>query len=132
GRRCSLRTFLVQRSWPRRAVVFAAALTVALSTLVASFVVARAAADAVTDPFNIICHTGNPATPSHSGDEGLAKRCMDCCSLGCVVERGGPPSRATLPVMHPAGRSLPWATTAVFPDQPPSWFYRSRAPPHSA
>lgn len=127
-----MRTDFVQRFSTRRAVAFAAALAVALSTLVASFVAARAAADAVTDPFNVICHAGNPATVPQSGDQDAAKHCIDCCSLGCMVAMAPPPSRIALPVVHPAGRALSWATTADLPEPPPSISYRSRAPPQSA
>jgi hypothetical protein len=126
-----LRTNFVQRLSTRRAVAFVAALAVALSTLIASFVAARAAADAVVDPFNVICHTGNPATAPQS-DQDAAKHCIDCCSLGCMVAMATPPSRIALPVIHPVVRALSWATTALSPDPPPSTSYRSRAPPQSA
>jgi hypothetical protein len=128
-----LRTDFVQRFSTRRAVAFAAALALALSTLIASFVAARAAADAVVDPFNVICHTANPATAPQSGDQdAAAKHCIDCCSLGCMVAMAAPPLRIALPVIHPTGRALSWATTAAAPDPPPSTSYRSRAPPQSA
>jgi hypothetical protein len=132
----ALRTDFVQRFSPRRAVAFAAALAVALSTLVTSYVGARAAADAIVDPFNIICHTGNPSTAPQPGEGdgggGAAKPHIDCCSLGCMTVMAAPPPRVALPIAHPAGRILSWAVTAAVPEPAPSRSYRSRAPPQQA
>jgi hypothetical protein len=136
----ALRTDFVQRFSPRRAVAFAAALAVALSTLVTSYVAARAAADAIVDPFNIICHAGNPSTAPQpgegegdgDGDGGAAKPHVDCCSLGCMTAMAAPPLRIALPIAHQAGRILSWAVTAAAPDPAPSRSYRSRAPPQQA
>jgi hypothetical protein len=132
----ALRTDFVQRFSPRRAVAFAAALAVALSTLVTSYVGARAAADAIVDPFNIICHAGNPSTAPQSGEGdsggGAAKLHVDCCSLGCMTAMAAAPPRIALPIAHPAGRLLSWAVTAAVPEPAPSRSYRSRAPPQQA
>jgi hypothetical protein len=132
----ALRTSFVQRFSPRRAVAFAAALAVALSTLVTSYVAARAAADAVVDPFNIICHAGNPTTAPQPGEGdsggGAAKLHVDCCSLGCVTAMAAPPPRIALPIARPAGRIQSWAVTAAIPEPAPSRSYRSRAPPQQA
>jgi hypothetical protein len=132
----ALRTDFVQRFSPRRAVAFAAALAVALSTLVTSYVGARAAADAIVDPFNIICHAGNPSTAPQPGEGdsggGAAKPHIDCCSLGCMTVMAAPPPRVALPIAPPAGRILSWAVIAAVPDPAPSRSYRSRAPPQQA
>jgi hypothetical protein len=132
----ALRTDFVQRFSPRRAVAFAAALAVALSTLFTSYVAARAAADAIVDPFNIICHAGNPATAPQPGEGdsggGAAKPHVDCCSLGCMTAMAAPPLRIALPIARPAGHILSWAVTAAVPEPAPSRSYRSRAPPQQA
>jgi hypothetical protein len=130
----ALRTDVVQRFSPRRAVAFAAALAVVLSALVTSFVAARAAADAIVDPFDIICHVGNPPTAPQSGDSGggAAKPHIDCCSLGCMTAMAAPPLRIALSIAHPASRILSWAATTAVPEPAPSRSYRSRAPPQQA
>jgi hypothetical protein len=116
---------------PRRVVALAATLAIVLSTLIASFLVARAAADAIVDPFNVICHTGGTEAPSDTHGNGTTTPCIDCCCAGCPIVLATPPVRTVLRIVRP-----PQPVVASLDDtlvlQPfVSSSHRSRAPPQN-
>jgi hypothetical protein len=126
-----LRKYFAQRPLRQRVIALAAAYAIALSSLIASFGAAQAAAEAAINPGGIICHNSlaGPQTPSPAGDNG--KICLNCCGVGCTM------TLAALP--PPAAVATPLALTFSQRVVPPATFvagrsaegqpHRSRAPP---
>lgn len=127
----AVRTNLGQRSWRRRVIALAMAYAVAVSSLVAGFGAARAAAEAAFDPAGAICHhspTGrsNPLSGHRNGNT-----CIDCCSVGCLMPAAALPP--PLPIATPARVALAYrlAPLAIVPlaGARTAKSHRSRAPP---
>jgi hypothetical protein len=117
---------------PRRVVALAATLAIVLSTLIASFLVARAAADAVVDPFNVICHAGGTEAPSGSHGNGTTTPCIDCCCAGCPIVLATPPVRTALRIVRSAQPVVVSVDDTLDPQPFVSRSHRSRAPPQNA
>jgi hypothetical protein len=117
---------------PRRVVALAATLAIVLSTLIASFLVARAAADAVVDPFNVICHAGGTEAPSGSHGNGTTTPCIDCCCAGCPIVLATPPVRTALRIVRSAQPVVVSVDDTLDPQPFVSRSHRSRAPPRNA
>jgi hypothetical protein len=121
-----------QRALNRRIIAIAAACIIALSTAITSFAAARVDAEALVDPLGVICHTEDTGAPPRSRDDGNARRCIDSCSVCCLMHTTLPPHppvfyRTALPI--PAG--LPFAAP-LLAGRFDSKSHRSRAPPQSA
>ena len=118
--------------WPlsRRLIALAAAEAIALSSLMVSFGVARAA---VSLPGTITCHSeaGN-TTPSGSQPDG--KLCDASCCTGCLmlVAALPPPPVAVAEAPRVAGRPLPLVAVITVGTAAHTSSHRSRAPPRAA
>jgi hypothetical protein len=124
----------VERVWRRRIIALAAAYIVALSSLVASFGAARAAAEAVAHPLGVICHgaaAGGTAFPQGQGNSGI---CIDCCCVGCLAPMAAlpPPPVNALPPLRAVSNRLPPVAVAALAGARPAKSHRSRAPPSAA
>src|ERR1700751_995828 len=69
----------------QRVVALVAAYVIALASLVANFGAARAAADAIAQPDNVICHSVVADQPAPSPDGTGNAICADCCCIGCIT-----------------------------------------------
>ena len=129
------RTF-ANRSLRRRLIALAPAYAIALSSLVASFGAARAAAEMAALPGGVICHSvaGEQAPSDRTNDKtSNNKTCSDCCT-GCLMTMAAlPPSPAgSVAVSLSATAVVHLVTTAVAAGAPESKSHRSRAPPYDA
>jgi hypothetical protein len=74
-----------KRALRQRIVALCAAYAIALAGLVANFGAARAAADAIAQPDNVICHSVVADQPAPSPDGTGNAICADCCCIGCIA-----------------------------------------------
>jgi hypothetical protein len=131
-----VRKYFARRPLRRRIVALAAAYAIALSSLIASFASASAAAEAATAPDGIIiCHTvvAGSDTPSPA-DQTNSKHCVDNCCIGCLMLMAAVPA----PPAKNAGAPLS-ASQSITPPQNivlsgvlQTKDHRSRAPPLAA
>ncbi len=128
-----MRKYFARRPLRRRIVALAAAYTIALASLIASFGAASAAAAAAA-PTGIICHTlaAGAAAPA-SGDTNT-KHCIDNCCIGCLMLMAAvppPPAKITgAPLSASQTVSPPQNIVLVGALQTKD--HRSRAPPPAA
>jgi hypothetical protein len=128
-----VRKHFARRPLQRRIVALAAAYAIALSSLIASFTSASAAAEAAAAPDGIIiCHTivaGNE-TPSPA-DQTNSKHCVDNCCVGCLVLMAAVPPPAAKIVRAPlsASQSIAPPQNIVLVGGLQTKDHRSRAPP---
>jgi hypothetical protein len=123
-----------KQSWQRRITALAAAYAVALSSLLASFGAARAAAEATANPLGAICHhdlAGQPA-PLNGGNN--SNICIDCCCVGCLMPMAAlpPPPAIAAPVLVAVIYRLAPLAIAPLPGARAAKSHRSRAPPFGA
>ena len=111
-----------------------AAYAVVISSFVASFGAASAAAEGTFDPFGAICHHSPDGQSGPLSDRSNGNTCIDCCCVGClmlmatlpqptmnVVARLQSVSRAFLPLL-----------TRFLASGPTTKSHQSRAPPPTA
>jgi hypothetical protein len=127
-----LRKYFAQRPLRQRVIALAAAYAIALSSLIASFGAAQAAAEAAFNPGGIICHNslGGQQTPAPAGDNG--KTGLDCCcGAGCTMTLAAlpPPAAGTAPLPLTASRRVAPPTTFIADRSAEGQPHRSRAPP---
>jgi hypothetical protein len=125
-----VRKYLARRPLRRRIIALAAAYAIALSSLLASFGAARAAAEVAAVPGGIICHTvvAGQQTPA----QGNGKLCIDCCcGIGCTMTLAAlpPPPAAAAPLLQAPSHRLAPLGTAVLSGGLETKSHRSRAPP---
>jgi hypothetical protein len=118
----------------QRVVALTAAYAIALSSLIASFGAARAAAETAAAPNLIICHTllAGDEAPAPASDQ--SNHCADNCCIGCVMLLAALPPPPTNAVGVPAAASQPLALpqTVVLDGGLKAKDHRSRAPPLAA
>jgi hypothetical protein len=128
-----VRKNFIRRPLQQRIVALVAAYAIALSSLIASFGAARAAAVVAADPGGVICHTLRGA-PTPSGHEDNGKTCADNCCVGCLMLMAAMPpapvSAAAAPQL--AKQTFAPLATEVFAGGPAAKSHRSRAPPLTA
>jgi len=120
--------------WRRRIIAVAAAYAIALSSLVASFGAARAAAEATVNPFGVLCHNALAEQPSPLSGGTNSKICIDCCCVGCLMPMAAlppPPANAAPSLTAISYRVAPRAMAALSGTRPAK-SHRSRAPPSGA
>jgi hypothetical protein len=128
-----VRKHFAKRPLRRRIVALAAAYAIALSSLIASFASASAAAEAATAPDGIIiCHTVvvGDETPSPA-DQTNSKHCVDNCCIGCLMLIAAvppPPAKITGAPLS-ASQSIAPPQSVVVGDGLKIKDHRSRAPP---
>lgn len=115
----------------QRVVALTAAYAIALAGLVASFSVARAAAEMAAAPNVIICHAvvAGDEAPSPASDQG--DHCADNCCIGCLnVLAALPPApaKAIAAPLTASHRVMPRKSVAFIGD-PHDTSHQSRAPP---
>jgi hypothetical protein len=107
---------------------------VAISSLLASFGAARAAAEATANPFSAICHHDLAGQSTPVNDSGNSNICIDCCCVGCLMPMAAlppPPALAAPALVAVAYRLAPLATVPLLGARPAK-SHRSRAPPFGA
>jgi hypothetical protein len=120
-----------KRALRQRIVALAAAYAIALASLIANFGAAQAAADAIAQPDNVICHSVVADQPTPSPDGTAKAICADCCCIGCITSIPVAVAPSAPPVVLPQvlvaelgplthSVSLPAATSKA---------HRSRGPP---
>lgn len=117
------------RLFGRRFIALAAAYAIALSSLVAAFTAARAAA--TSGPDVTICHRDVAAEPEPASDHGSGKVCVDGCCIGCLVLAAAvpPPPKEAAPPSTGPGQILQAALIPSLAIRPEAKFHQSRAPP---
>jgi hypothetical protein len=128
-RQCS-----AERPLRQRIIALAAAYAVALSSLFASYGLARAAAATPAVPGAVICHTIVDADQAPSPASDHADHCADNCSRGCIMHVAAlpPPPATPAGVLQSAAQRLPPAAVACLAARPQTASHRSRAPPSVA
>jgi hypothetical protein len=127
-----LRKFFAQRPLRQRMIALAAAYAIALSSLVASFGAARAAAETAAIPGGIICHSivAGQQAPAPAEDNG--KICLDCCcGVGCTMTLAAlpPPPTVAAPLPQTASQRVAPPKTFIADRSAEGQPHRSRAPP---
>jgi hypothetical protein len=129
-----VRKYFARRPLRRRIVALAAAYAIALSSLIATFGAASAAADAAAAPNGIICHTfvAGDETPA-SGDTNT-KHCIDNCCIGCLMLMAAvpPPPAKIIGAPLAANQSIAPPQYIGLSGGIDSKDHRSRAPPAAA
>lgn len=120
--------------WPlgRRLIALAAAYAIALSSLIVSFGVARAA---IPVPGTITCHSeaGGTTTQPPNGERD-GKVCDTSCCIGCLMLVAAVPPPPAKVTETPRSSGRPLALTAVVAYGPAAHTasHQSRAPPRAA
>jgi len=117
--------------WRRRIVALLAAYAVALSSLVASFGAARAAAEGTFDPLGAICHHSSAAQSDPLNDHSNGNTCIDCCCVGCLMPMAAlpPPPAIAAPALHAISYRVAAVAMAALSGVRTAKSHRSRAPP---
>jgi hypothetical protein len=128
-----VRKHFARRPLRRRIVALAAAYAIALSSLIASFGAATAAAEAATAPNGIICHTLAADEAPASGDTSN-KHCIDNCCVGCLmlVAAVPPPPAKISGAPLSANQLIAPPQSIVLTGGLKTKDHRSRAPPQAA
>lgn len=123
-----------KRPLRRRIVALFAAYIIALSSLVASFGAARAAAEATAHPLGIFCHGAAAAGTFAPADRGNGGLCIDGCCVGYLTPAAAlpPPPVTVAPSLAAVGYRVPLVATAALAGARLAKSHRSRAPPPSA
>jgi DUF2946 family protein len=128
--------YFAKRPLRQRVIALFAAYAIALSSLFASFGLARAAAEAATAPDAVICHTtiAGEQAPSPPSDQTDDRHCAANCCVGCLmllVALPAPPTKV-VGVPQSAVRLLALPAIAVAAAGPETTSHQSRAPPPAA
>ena len=126
-------TIFAKRPLQRRITVLAAAYAIALASLIANFVAARAAAEAINQPDGVICHGSGAERPAPVPDENSGKICVDSCCIGCLSIGAAVPSRVvTAAVPHSLSQRPPLLRRFVLAAGTDFNAHRSRGPPSAS
>jgi hypothetical protein len=129
-----VRKYFARRPLRRRIVALAAAYAIALSSMIASFGAASAAADTAAAPSGIICHTLVTGHQAPSSGDTNTKHCIDNCCIGCPMLMAAvplPPAKITGAPLS-AGQSIAPPQNIALIGGPETKDHRSRAPPLAA
>jgi hypothetical protein len=131
-----VRKYFARRPLRRRIVALAAAYAIALSSLIASFGAASAAAEVATAPDGIIiCHTivAGSETPSPA-DQTNSRHCVDNCCIGCLMLMVAvpPPPAKIIGAPLSASQIVAPPENIVLVGDLETKEHRSRAPPLAA
>ena len=128
-----MRKYFARRPLRRRIVALAAAYTIALASLIASFGAASAAAAAAA-PNGVICHTLVAGDQAPSSGDTNGKHCADNCCIGCLMLMAAvppPPAKITGAPLT-ASQSIAPPQNIVLSGGLETKDHRSRAPPLAA
>ena len=130
-----MRKYFARRPLRRRIVALAAAYAIALSSLIASFGAASAAADAAVAPTaGIICHTLVAGDEAPASGDTNTKHCIDNCCIGCLMLMAAvpPPPAKIFRAPLSASQSIALPQNIVLVGGLETKDHRSRAPPLAA
>jgi hypothetical protein len=116
----------------RRVVALAAAYAIALSGLIASFGAAQVAAEALTQPGGVLCHSSGADQPATSPDGNKPKICVDDCCVGCLAMPGTLPPPTVVARLQSSTERVATLTSFTLVRTADSHYHRSRAPPPAA
>lgn len=119
--------------WPlgRRLVALAAAYAIALSSLIVSFGVTRAAMAA---PGTITCHSEAGGAAAPAGGQPDGKLCDASCCTGCLmlVAALPPPPANVAEAPRSSGQTMALSAVITFGPAAHTKSHQSRAPPRAA
>jgi hypothetical protein len=116
----------------RRVIALAAAYAIALSSVIASFGAAQAAAEAINQPDGVLCHssTAAAAQPAPRSDESNSKICVESCCIGCLALAAAvPPRELTAAVPHSLSQRFAPLKRFILIGSVDFNAHRSRGPP---
>ncbi|HUI14391.1 MAG TPA: hypothetical protein VL048_13100 [Xanthobacteraceae bacterium] len=128
-----MRKHLRRSTLRRRILALMAAYAVVISSFVASFGAASAAAEGTFDPFGAICHHSTDGQSGPLSDRSNGNTCIDCCCVGCLMPMDAlppPPAAAAPAPVAVAYRLAPLAVIALSGARTAK-SHRSRAPPYA-
>ena len=126
-------TIFAKRLSQRRIIAIAAAYTIALASLIASFGAARAAAEIINQPDGVICHGSGAERPAPVPDENSGKICVETCCIACLSIAAAMPSPVvTGAVPHSLSQRPALLTRFVLAAGTDFNAYRSRGPPSAS
>jgi hypothetical protein len=126
-------TIFAKRPLRRRIIAFAAAYTIALASLIASFGAARAAAEGIIQLDGVICHGSGAERPAPVPDENGGKICVDSCCIGCLsIASAVPPPVVTAAVPHSLSQRPALLRRFVLAAGTDFNAHRSRGPPSAS
>ena len=134
GRAAQMRKSLAKHPLRWRVIALVAAYAIALSSLLASGVAARAAAELVTQSGGILCHTDVAGQTAPASDENNNRICADSCCVGCLTLMAAaslPQARIIVLEIPPSQVVAPLAMIVVA-GSASAKSHRSRAPPREA
>jgi hypothetical protein len=117
-----------------RLVALVAAYAIALSSLLASGVAARAAAELVAQSGGILCHTDEAGQAVPASDKDNNTICTDCRCVGCLTLMAGIslPQARIIVVGKLSSQVIASLATSVVAGSPSAKSHQSRAPPREA
>jgi hypothetical protein len=129
-----LRQRCVERPAWQRVIALAAAYAVALSSLVASYSLAHAAATTSAVPSGVICHSIVDADQAPVPVSETADHCIDNCCIGCIMLLAAlpPPPAKPVGVLQSSRQRLAPPAHDVLAARPKTTSHHSRAPPSKA
>jgi hypothetical protein len=115
----------------RRVIALAAAYAIALSSVIASFGAAQAAAEAINQPDGVLCHSSTAAAqPAPRSDESNSKICVESCCIGCLALAAAVPPRVlTAAVPHSLSQRFAPLKRFILIGSVDFNAHRSRGPP---
>jgi hypothetical protein len=114
----------------RRVIALAAAYAIALSSLIASFAGAQAAASLTAQPGAVICHHDLDGQTEPSPGQTDGKLCADCCIGYMMLAAALPPPPATgVALIRAAGAAVHIVVPDAVTGAAVTKSNRSRAPP---
>jgi hypothetical protein len=115
----------------RRVIALAAAYAIALSSVIANFGAAQAAAEAINQPDGVLCHSSAAATqPAPRSDESNSKICVESCCIGCLALAAAVPPRVlTAAVPHSLSQRFASLKRFILIGSVDFNAHRSRGPP---
>jgi hypothetical protein len=121
---------LTKRPLWQRVVALGAAYAIALAGLIASFIVAHAAAEATAQPDVVICHSSLADEPTPASQDSNGNLCIKSC-VGCITSLAMaiPPTVSGTQLPQSAIKQLdPPARLVILADAKAN-AHRSRGPP---
>ncbi len=134
GTNRAMRKSLAKHPLRWRVIALVAAYAIALSSLLASGVAARAAAELAAQSGDILCHTDVAGQAAPASDESNNTICADCRCVGCLTLIVGIslPQARIIVVGKLSSQVIALLATSVVAGNPSAKSHQSRAPPREA
>jgi hypothetical protein len=127
-----MRKSLVKHPFRWRVVALVAAYAIALSSLLASGVAARAVAELVAQSGGILCHTDEAGQAAPASDKDNNRVCADYCCVGCLMAAVSLPQPRIIVLGTLSSQVVAPLAMIVVAGSPSAKSHRSRAPPRAA